>query len=186
MRRLPREAEPGTRWLYNTGETSLVGILVANATGRPLAQYLSEQIWAPFGMERDGVWILNAGGSEIGGCCISASVRDYARFGQFVLEGGEIGGERVVPQGWFEAAGTMQADIGAPGRGYGYLWWTFDDGTFAARGIFGQGIFIDPSRGLVIASNGDWPTATSRELNPRRDAFYREVIRTIDAEGAGE
>lgn len=183
MRRLPREAGPGTRWLYNTGETNLVGVLVANATGRPLAQYLSEKIWAPFGMEQDAVWILNAGGSEIGGCCISATVRDYARFGQFVLEGLATGGGPVVPDGWFAAAGTMQADIGEPGRGYGYFWWTFDDGSFAARGIFGQGIFIDPANGLVIASNGDWPTATSDTLSPRRDAFYREVMRAVEGEG---
>ncbi len=182
MRTLESEAEPGTRWQYNTGETNLIGVLVANAVGKPLAEYLSERIWAPYGMEADGEWIVNAGGSEIGGCCISATVADYARFGQFVLEDGMIEGERVVPEGWFEAATTRQADFGVPGRGYGYQWWTFDDGSFAAQGIFGQGIFIDPNRNLVIASNGNWPVASADSYRERRNQFYRSVQALIDAE----
>ncbi|MEO1168567.1 MAG: serine hydrolase [Pseudomonadota bacterium] len=183
MRNLPSEAEPGTRWQYNTGETNLIGVLVANATGMPLADYLSQQIWAPFGMAQDGEWIVNAGGNEIAGCCISATVRDYARFGLFVLADGVVGGERVVPEGWFAAATTRQADIGAPGRGYGYQWWTFDDGSFAAQGIFGQGIFIDPARNLVIASNGNWPVASEAGYRERRNAFYRAVQAAVDGEG---
>lgn len=182
MRTLESEAEPGTRWQYNTGETNLIGVVVANAVGRPLAEYLSEKIWSRFGMAHDAEWIVNAGGAEIAGCCISATVRDYARFGLFVLGGGMIGNERVVPEGWFESAGTRQADIGVPGRGYGYQWWTFDDGSFAAQGIFGQGIFIDPARGLVIASNGNWPIASGPEPRERRNAFYRAVQAAIDAE----
>ena len=183
MRNLPSEAEPGTRWQYNTGETNLIGVVVANAVGRPLAEYLSEKIWSRFGMAQDGEWIVNAGGNEIAGCCISATVRDYARFGLFVLADGMIGDERVVPEGWFDAAGTRQAGIGAPGRGYGYQWWTFEDGTFAAQGIFGQGIFIDPARNLVIASNGNWPVASDATYRERRNAFYRAVQAAVDAEG---
>lgn len=182
MRNLPSEAEPGTRWQYNTGETNLIGVLVANATGIPLADYLSQQVWAPFGMAQDGEWIVNAGGNEIAGCCISATVRDYARFGLFVLGDGMIGEERVVPEGWFADATTRQADIGYPGRGYGYQWWTFDDGSFAAQGIFGQGIFIDLARNLVIASNGNWPVASNALYRERRNAFYRAVQAAVDGE----
>jgi len=183
MRRLEREAEPGTRWQYNTGETNLIGVVVANAVGMSLADYLSQEIWSTFGMAHDAEWIVNAGGNEIAGCCISASVRDYARFGLFVLGDGMIGDERIVPEAWYEAAGTRQADYGVPGRGYGYQWWTFDDGSFAAQGIFGQGIFIDPNRNLVIASNGNWPIASGPEPRERRNAFYWAVQAAIDAEG---
>ncbi|QLC24037.1 serine hydrolase [Parasphingopyxis algicola] len=186
MRTLESEVEPGTRWQYNTGETNLIGVVVANAVGMPLADYLSQKIWSRIGMAQDGEWIVNAGGNEIAGCCISATVRDYARFGLFVLGGGTIGDERVVPEGWFAAAGTRQADIGAPGRGYGYQWWTFDDSSFAAQGIFGQGIFIDPARNLVIASNGNWPVASEAGYRERRNAFYRAVQMAVDAEGGGE
>lgn len=184
MRRLPRAAEPGTRWNYNTGETNLIGVLVERAVGRSLADYMSEKVWQPFGMEADATWILNASGKEVSGCCLQMRLRDYARFGQFVLGGGVAGGRQVVPEGWYAAAGTKQADIGRPGAGYGYQWWTYDDGSFAAQGIFGQGIFIDPARRLVIAGVGNWPTATDAQLGGERLAFYRAVQQLIDREAA--
>lgn len=184
MKTLVNEAEPGTRWQYNTGETNLIGVLVAKATGKSLSEYLSEKVWKPYGMAKDAVWILNDGGKEIGGCCISATTRDFALFGQFAMNGGKIGDTSVVPDGWYEKAGTKQADIGMDGRGYGYQWWTYDDGSFAAQGIFGQGIFVDPKRKLVIASNGNWPRATPDDKKAGRDAFYRAVQAYLDSEAA--
>ncbi|SFM08403.1 CubicO group peptidase, beta-lactamase class C family [Variovorax sp. OV329] len=156
LRKLPRVAPAGTRWNYSTGETNLVGVLLSRATGKPLATYLSEKIWVPAGMEQQATWILSRTGQEISGCCIQAATRDFARFGQFILDGAKANGQPVVPDGWLAQATTRQADIGYPGRGYGYQWWTYDDGSFSARGIFGQGIFIDPRRKLVIASNANW------------------------------
>ena len=182
MKTLENEATPGTRWQYNTGETNLIGVLVAKATGKTLSEYLSEKVWKPYGMGQDAEWLLNEGGKEIGGCCISATVRDYALFGQFAMEGGKIGGTSVVPDGWFAKAGKKQADIGAPGRGYGYQWWTFDDGSFAGQGIFGQGIFIDPAHKLVIATNGNWPSASPDEQKNQRNAFYEAVQKYVAAE----
>ncbi|MEH6661995.1 MAG: serine hydrolase [Parasphingorhabdus sp.] len=184
MKTLVNEAEPGTRWQYNTGETNLIGVLVAKATGQTLSEYLSEKVWKPYGMAENAVWILNDGGKEIGGCCISATTRDFALFGQFAMNGGKIGDTSVVPDGWYEKAGTKQADIGVPGAGYGYQWWTFDDGSFAAQGIFGQGIFVDPKRKLVIAGNGNWPRATPDDKKAGRDAFYRAVQAYLDSEAA--
>ena len=186
MRRLPRAAPAGTRWLYSTGETNLVGILVSQATGKPLAQYLQEKIWQPAGMEQTATWILSKSGQEISGCCVQAAPRDYARFGLFILEGARVNGQSIVPDGWLAQATSKQADIGEPGRGYGYQWWTYDDGSFAARGIFGQGIFIDPKRELVIISNANWGGG-ARDPGPMqaRDDFYRAVQQAIDDEAAG-
>ncbi len=183
MKTLKNEAEPGTRWQYNTGETNLIGVLVAKATGKTISEYLSEKVWVPYGMSQDAEWLLNEGGKEIGGCCISATIRDYALFGQFAMNGGVVDGQSIVPDGWFAKAGTKQADIGVPGRGYGYQWWTFDDGSFAGQGIFGQGIFIDPARKLVIASNGNWPSATPDEQKDQRIAFFNAVKTYLDSEG---
>jgi CubicO group peptidase (beta-lactamase class C family) len=178
MRKLPREAPAGKKWVYKTGETNLIGVLVSSATHKTVSAYLSEKIWAPFGMEQDAIWLLGSTGHEISGCCISASLRDYARFGMFVLGGGK----GVVPDDWFAKATTKHAEIDQPGRGYGYQWWTNDDGSFAAQGIFGQGIFIDPKRKLVIASNGNWPKATDPEgVGKERLAFYQAVQFAIDA-----
>ncbi|WP_417609389.1 serine hydrolase domain-containing protein [Parasphingorhabdus sp.] len=186
MKTLVNEAEPGTRWQYNTGETNLIGVLVAKATGKSLSEYLSEKIWKPYGMTQDAAWVLNDGGKEIGGCCLSATTRDFALFGQFAMNGGKIGGKYVVPEDWFAKAGTKQADIGRPGAGYGYQWWTFDDGSYAAQGIFGQGIFIDPKRKLVIAGNGNWPRASPDDKKVTRNAFYKAVQNYLDSEAAPE
>ena len=186
LRRLPREAPAGTRWHYSTGETNLVGILVGQAAGKPLAQYLSEKIWVPAGMEQQATWILSRTGKEISGCCIQAATRDFARFGLFILNGARAGGAAIVPEGWLAEATGKRVAIDQPGRGYGYQWWTYDDGSFAARGIFGQGIFIDPKRKLVIASNADWGGgASDRRAGQARDAFYRAVQQALDDEAAG-
>ena len=183
MKMLPREAPAGSKWVYKTGETNLIGVLVSSATGKTLSAYLAEKIWGPFGMEQDAVWMLGSTGHEISGCCVSASLRDYARIGQFILGGGVAGGKAVLPDGWIAAATTKQADIDQPGRGYGYQWWTNDDGSFAAQGIFGQGIFIDPARKLVIATNGNWPTATDPDgVGAERERFYQAVQAAVDAE----
>jgi CubicO group peptidase (beta-lactamase class C family) len=187
MRRLPRAAPPGTRWHYSTGETNLIGILVMAATKKPLAQYLQEKIWQPVGMEQKATWILNQTGHEISGCCLQAAPRDYARFGQFILEGAKVGGQAIVPDDWLEHATTKQADIGQPGRGYGYQWWTYDDGSFAARGIFGQGIFIDPKRQLVVVSLADWAGgASDPKASAAREAFYKTVQKAVDDEAAAQ
>ncbi|CAM8655232.1 AmpC Beta-lactamase class C and other penicillin binding proteins [Comamonadaceae bacterium] len=185
MRKLPRDVPAGTRWLYSTGETNLVGTLVQQATGKPLATYLAEKVWGPAGMEQQGTWILSKTGQEIGGCCIQASPRDYARMGQFILGGALADGKSIVPDGWWSEATSKRTDIGQPDRGYGYQWWTYDDGSYTARGIFGQGIFIDPKRKLVIVSNANWAGgALDKEASSARDAFYREVQKAIDDETA--
>ncbi|TNF61917.1 MAG: class C beta-lactamase-related serine hydrolase [Burkholderiales bacterium] len=185
LRKLPRAAPAGTRWLYSTGETNLVGVLVMRATGKPLSDYLSEKIWVPAGMEQQATWILSKTGQEISGCCIQAATRDYARFGQFILDGARVGGQSIVPEGWLQEATSTRTGIGRPGRGYGYQWWTYDDGSFSARGIFGQGIFIDPARRLVIASNANWAaSASDPEASEAREAFYRAVQQAVDQEAA--
>jgi CubicO group peptidase (beta-lactamase class C family) len=186
LRRLPREVPAGTRWHYSTGETNLVGVLLSHATKKPLSDYLSEKIWRPAGMEQQATWILSRTGNEISGCCIQAATRDFARFGLFMLNGARVHGQSIAPEGWLADATTQRTDIGLPGRGYGYQWWTYADGSFAARGIFGQGIFVDPKREIVIASNANWAGgATDPVASQAREEFYRAVQKAVDDEAAG-
>jgi CubicO group peptidase (beta-lactamase class C family) len=185
LRKLPRAVPAGTRWLYSTGETNLVGVLVARATKKTLSDYLSEKIWRPAGMAQQATWILSKTGQEISGCCLQAATQDFARFGQFILNGAQINGQPTLPEGWLSEATNSRTGIGQPGRGYGYQWWTYDNGSFAARGIFGQGIFIDPARQLVIASNANWGhNATDPTATAAREAFYVAVQQAVDAEVA--
>lgn len=182
MRKLPREAEPGSKWVYKTGETNLIGVLVTSATHKTLADYLSEKIWKPFGMEQDAVWMIDARGQEAGGCCISVSLHDYARMGEFILGGGRAHGRNVLPDGWIQAATHKQVETGEPGGGYGYQWWTRDDGTVDARGIFGQAIHIDPKRKLVIVVSSAWAHATDHQQQADRSALFDAIAKAVDSE----
>jgi CubicO group peptidase (beta-lactamase class C family) len=150
MATLPRAARPGTIWNYNTGETYVLGTLVRAAVKRPLSQYLSEKIWAPFAMEEDATWWTESpGGVEFGGSGFAATLRDYGRFGQFVLQGGVAGSRQVVPAGWFPNAGQPKP-VGGELVPYGYMWWTERDGAFRAFGIFGQSVYVNPRQKVVI------------------------------------
>lgn len=178
MRRLPRANPPGTVFRYSTGETDLAGIVVSKTVGKPLADYLSEKIWAPFGMEQDAIWVEDVAGHERGGCCMSMTLRDYGRVGMFILGGGQAGGRQVLPEGWVAEATrshiAVNPEVPAAG-GYGYFWWINTSGGYEASGIFGQSITTWPKDKLVIVVNSAWPSATGREVNETHDAFVQAL-----------
>jgi CubicO group peptidase (beta-lactamase class C family) len=181
VRKLPREAPPGTKWVYKTSETNLVGVLVSAAVHKPLADYLSEKIWRPYGMERDAEWMIDDVGHEQGGCCLAMTLRDYGRFGQFILDGARIHGKAIVADNWLPEATHAQVSIG-PGSGYGYQWWTRDDGTFEGRGIYGQTLHIDPARRLVVVINSETEQPTDRAAGQARQEFIATVNAELDLE----
>jgi CubicO group peptidase (beta-lactamase class C family) len=179
VRKLPREAPPGTKWVYKTSETNLVGVLVADATRKRLADYLSEKIWRAYGMERDAEWMIDDVGHEQGGCCLALTLRDYGRFGQFILDGARVDGKPVVPENYLAEATRTQVSTGA-GTGYGYQWWTRDDGTFEGRGIYGQTLHIDRARRLVIVINSATEQPTGRASGQARREFIAAVQAEVD------
>jgi CubicO group peptidase (beta-lactamase class C family) len=185
MRKLRREAPPGSKWVYKTGETNLAGVLVSKATGKTLAHYLSEKIWQPYGMERDAIWALGATDHEISGCCLSATLRDYARFGQFMLDGGMAGGRPVLPDGWIEQATRKQVGFGNKPNGYGYQWWTGKDDLYWGSGIFGQLLAVDPERKLVVVMLANWPKASGpSQFQAARNRLYASVKVAVDKESS--
>jgi len=158
MRNLPRASAPGTVFNYSTGETYLIGPVIEGATHKPLAAFLSESLWSQLGMESDATWWLESpGGMGLAGAGIGATLRDYARFGLFVQQDGQIDGKRLVPEGWFREAGSAHV-VGGKSVDYGYLWWPvpkgdpIHQGAFEAEGIFGQFIYINPKEKLVIVA----------------------------------
>ncbi|HEY1709453.1 MAG TPA: serine hydrolase [Rhizomicrobium sp.] len=180
MAKLPREAKPGTKFVYKTGESDMVGVLVQNATHKHLADYLSEKIWSKFGMESDANWMLDLGGSEIGGCCISATLRDYGRFGMFIMGGGVAGGKQVVPPDYLAAATKKQVTSDFGNEGYGYQWWIPNGGgAYEAIGIFGQSIYVNPAEKLVIVVNSAWPEADAEKYYAIHDAYVAAVIKAL-------
>lgn len=170
MAALPRAAEPGMVHTYSTGETQVLGEIVRGAVGKPLAEYLSEKIWQPYGMEADANWWLDSpDGVEIGGSGLSATLRDFARFGQFFLEGGVIDGKPVLPDGWTEQAGQPQKLKDGSVIEDGLMWWpgwtepSIADKAFAAIGIQGQNIYINPTKNIVIATHMSQPKPVGKE-----------------------
>jgi len=180
VRKLPREAPPGTKWVYKTSETNLVGVLVMEATHKSLADYLSEKIWRPYGMELDAEWMVDDVGHEQGGCCLAMTLRDLGRFGHFILGGARIGGVPIVPDTWLAEATRNQIAAISPGAGYGYQWWPRDDGTFEGRGIYGQTLHIDPQRHLVIVIDSATEQPTGRGQGQARQDFIAAVKAEID------
>ena len=174
MKALPREAAPGEKWVYKTGETNLIGLLVENAVGKPLAEYAKTAIVDPAGFAGDLFWMVDPRGGNIGGCCLSITLADYARMGQFALEGGK----GAVPEGWFAEATDSAVDFGDSGFGYGYQWWTYPQATYGAQGIFGQGITLFPDKQVVFAYVGNWAQASG---GPERGKFL-DLSRKVAAE----
>ncbi len=193
MSKLPREQSPGAKFVYNTGVSCILGIAVMNATHKHLATYLSEKIWAPFGMENDAIWVLDSkDGQEYGGALIGATLRDYARFGTFIMKGGVAGGKSVLPDGWIDAATHPQdAQVAygnlRPGNfmGYGYQWWSWptgakaepdSDGVFQAIGIFGQTIYVNPKSKLIVVILSNWPKPGGL---PERTPFLEAIAHSL-------
>jgi CubicO group peptidase (beta-lactamase class C family) len=176
MAKLPREAPPGVKWIYKTGESDLIGVLLARATHQHLADYLSEKIWSKFGMESDAVWMLDRSGEELGGCCISMTLRDYGRFGMFFMHGGNIDGASILPDGWIAESTRQQMP------GYGFQWWVHDNGTYEAVGIFGQAIFIDPNEDLIIVTSSAWPQADEDKFYAISDAYFSAVTAALHSQ----
>lgn len=172
-----RVAAPGEKFNYNTAETNLAGTVLRSAIGNNLSDYLTQKIWQPFGMETDASWRLTEpGGGEFGGCCISATLRDYARLGLFALANGKLAdGTQVLPSDWM--ADSTAPSQGSPG--YGYFWWLSADGIYQARGIFGQGIYINPEENIVIAIQSARKDATSRFDGRMQTALFNALVEEI-------
>lgn len=148
-----RFTEPGSQWQYVSIDTHVVGMVIRGATGRGIPELLSEKIIAPLGLEREPYYITDGAGVAfvLGG--LNLTTRDYARFGQMIAQDGAYGGRQVVPADWIEASTAPSAPT-EPGRiGYGFQWWIpvgAKPGEVLGRGIYGQYLYIDRDRDVVI------------------------------------
>lgn len=184
MSGLARAAAPGTIWNYNTGETFVVGAVLEGATHKPLAKYLSEKIWAPWGMESEAQWQLESpNGMGWAGGGLAATLRDFGRMGLLVQADGVIDGKRTVPERWFDEAGSGK-EIGGKNVDYGYLWWTYPkgdvlhDGAFEAQGIFGQHMYINRKERVVVVVLSARPKPTGSTIVDD-SAFFGAVVRAL-------
>lgn len=183
MAKLPRAGAPGTVWNYSTGETFVAGTVVSAAVGRSLSQYLSEKIWTQAGMESDATWWLESPeGQEIGGSGLSATLRDYGRFGLFLMNGGVAGGDKILPDGWVRDAGSSKIIAGEK-IDYGYMMWPFaassgslHEGAFKAYGIYGQNVYVNPREHVVIVVWSAQPKPGGKAVIDDADFFAATTL----------
>jgi len=168
LKKAKRINPPGKQFAYNTGDTFLLSHILTRATGKHVADYCSERVWIPMEMDYDGYFMLDSdNGFEITGSCCGATLRDYARLGQLMLNDGvAANGERIVPEGWVAestapCAPNFNVDFWpAPYPkifGYGYFWWVIRPGSFTAIGVYGQWIHVEPESGVVVVMIGAMP-----------------------------
>lgn len=182
--RLPREAAPGSRHNYSGADAHVLGEVLAAATKKPLATYLSDKLWSRYAMEADANWwLLSPDGMEYAAGGINATLRDFGRFGQFILDDGMIGGERVLPEGWVAQAGSPKVLGDGTAIDYGYLWYMAQgssraDGAFVAVGINGQYIYVNRKERVVIVVLGAQPQPSGGGL-VSTTAFFDAVAAAL-------
>ena len=178
---------PGTFNHYVSIDTQMLGMLLEEVTGKPLAETLQEKIWTKIGMENNAYYMVDDTGMEwaLGG--LNATLRDYAKFGLLYLNRGNWKGQQIVPQDWVDASHVANEPHLQPGNnslsssdwGYGYQWWIpgFPNTDYLAAGIYNQYIYIDPITNVVIAK-----TSSNYKFNEERqyskDAHVA-IFRTI-------
>ncbi|MEX1109440.1 MAG: serine hydrolase [Dongiaceae bacterium] len=165
---MERKQDPFVDFNYKGIDTSALGWLVTAVSGKTLSAYAAEKLWGPLGMEADANWGVDGrgdGATEIAFCCFQATLRDFARLGQFMLHRGTWNGTELLSSDWVDAATAVdgdQVDYGAlyPGYplGYGYQWWLMpgDDGAYLAIGVNGQFIYVNPAQNMVVAATHVW------------------------------
>ncbi len=187
MKTLGKGTGMGTAFNSSTGETVLVGEVVQAATKIPLADYLSQKVWSRIGMEADAYWWLDSpGGHEVGGSGVLATLRDFGRFGQFILQGAKVNGQGVVGDGWLLDATSAKPLTGVTGmNGYGYQWWTMKPeagpehvGAYMARGVQGQFMYIQPRGNIVVVGLGARSKPTGKQAIEDLD-FLAAAVRQL-------
>ncbi|MGH6881446.1 MAG: serine hydrolase domain-containing protein [Hypericibacter sp.] len=185
--RSKREVEPYAKFNYKGLDSVVLGMLVARVTGKNLSTDLAEKIWGPLGMEDDASWLLEDRSDkalEAPFCCLNARLRDYARFGQFMLQGGAWDGRQLLPASWIAEAtrpDRSQVEFGAlyPGTslGYQYQWWVLQgsDRAFSAEGVNGQFIYVNPAKQLVIVMTSVWPQFWDNRLAKESFALFDAI-----------
>ncbi|MDF1768554.1 serine hydrolase [Maricaulis sp.] len=176
---IERDRTAGEDLHYVSANTQVLSAVVRGVYNDTLAGVVEARIWAPLGMTGDAYWNQNIPGENgmaIGYCCLNATLEDYARFGQFYLQDGVWEGERLLPEGWVNQATRPNAPFQEAGpesvyahRGYGLHFWVPDnhDGEYFMAGVYGQYVWVDERRNIVIArtaADTEWGGRTEESI----------------------
>ena len=185
LQTVKKEGEHGEAFGYKTINSDALGWIVSRVSGKSVTELLSERIWSRMGAEQDGYLTVDGIGTPFAGGGLSAGLRDLGRVGQLMLDKGEINGERLFPAnvadniraGGDKAAFDKAGYKTLAGGSYRGMWWVFhnDHGAYAARGVHGQTIYIDPTAEMVIVRLSSHPVAKNAVIDPTSLPAYQAV-----------
>jgi CubicO group peptidase (beta-lactamase class C family) len=186
------EGVHGQAFAYKTVNSDVLGWLIRRATGQSVGRYLSDKIWSRLGMEQDAYIAIDTEGTEFAGGGLYTGTRDLARFGEMIRNGGRFNGQQVVPeavvndirQGGDKANFAKAGYTTLPGGSYRNMWWVLHnaDGAFAARGIHGQTVYIDPKAEMVIARYASFPMAANAFNDPTTLPAFQALANKLMAD----
>jgi CubicO group peptidase (beta-lactamase class C family) len=183
---IEKEREHGKSFVYNSPQTDVLGWILTRATGKPVEQIVSDEFWSSLGTESSAYYFLDTAGYAWATGGLSISARDLARFGQLMLNEGQIHGHRVFPatvvsdiqsNGSVKAfAAGSHADV-YPGGAYRNFWWIKNnaDGVYMAKGIYGQYIYVNPAKKTVIVRFASEKVSADRDRMKRVEAAFDAV-----------
>ncbi len=175
-------ASPGETWQYVSIDTHVIGMVIRGATGRSVAELLTEKIIEPLGLERDGYYITDGAGVAFALGGLNFTTRDFARFAQLILQDGARDGRQVVPADWIEDS-TWPSAPTEPGKiGYGYQWWIpvgAHEGEFMARGVYGQYLYFDKPRGVLIVTTGADRKFREPGVSAQNVEMFRKIAQSL-------
>jgi CubicO group peptidase (beta-lactamase class C family) len=188
-----KQGEHGKAFAYKTVNSDVLAWIIRRASGMTLSDLLSERIWIPMGAEEDAHYHVDRIGTESGGGGLSTTLRDLARFGETIRNHGRFNGRQIVPSQFVEevARGGDPAKFKPagyttlPGASYRHQWWVTHNahGAYMARGVHGQGIYIDPKAEMVIARYASHPAAGNAANDPVTLPAYMALAKDLMAGG---
>lgn len=179
--------EPGVKYKYLSGNTQLLAMVVEAATGKNISEYTSEKFWKPMGAENDALWCLDSkDGMEKAYCCFNSNARDFARWGQLVLNKGKWNGETLISEEYIaratQAASYLKDNEGTPVRFYGYQWWVHHINDWEVpymRGILGQYVFAIPEENAVVVRLGHKREKMQTNYHPNDSYLYLNAAKEL-------
>lgn len=175
----------GEAFGYKTVNSDVLGWVISRISGKPVTELLSERIWSRIGAEQDGYFTIDSLGTPFAGGGLSAGLRDLARVGQLMLNNGAINGRRLFPAkavqsvraGGDKAAFAKAGYTTLPGGSYRGMWWVFHNGhgAYAARGVHGQTIYVDPKAEMVLVRLASHYNPKNAAIDPTSLPAYQAV-----------
>lgn len=180
-----RLGPPGRTYRYSSMDTHVLGMVLRGATGKRIPSLMRTRIFAPLGLERDPYYLLDGAGEAFVAGGLGLTTRDYARFGEMVREGGRAGGRQVIPAAWvaeMTRPSAPKGPTGGPGGGFGYHWWIPKNpraGEIFSRGLYGQRMWIDNARGVVIVVTAADRNEGAPGVARMSEKMFRAIVKAV-------